>query len=387
MAEVLREVPLTGGPVEFRGALALERTPAGLLPRRLPAWTRAQYPDPFMDGVTMMPSGVRLAFRTAATVVELTLLTTVWRLTGRPDAIPTGVVDLVVDGELAGQAVAPAGNMLWHDDVRRDGRLEAGEPGTVRFDGLPVGVKDVELWLPQQTPCELVALHADAAVLPPRPHGRRVWVHHGSSISHCMEADRPTGTWPVVAARAAGVEVVNLSLAGNALLDPYTARTIRDLPADLISLKFGINVVNTAVFRTRSFGPAVHGFLDTVREGHPDTPLLLLSPVSCPAVETCPGPTGNDELGRITALGDPDDVVMGALTLEVIRAELAKIVEDRSATDPALSHLDGRVLFGPDDTADLGDGLHPNAAAYRRMGERFADTVFGPDGAFAAGTC
>ncbi|MEV7468866.1 hypothetical protein AB0O20_20510 [Streptomyces kronopolitis] len=75
------------------------------------------------------------------------------------------------------------------------------------------------------------------------------------------------------------------------MLDPYVARTIRDMPADLISLKVGINIVALATFRLRTFGPAVHGFLDTVRDGHPDTPLLLMSPVSSPALDAPPGPT------------------------------------------------------------------------------------------------
>lgn len=89
-----------------------------------------------------------------------------------------------------------------------------------------------------------MALRADGDVLAPLPDGRRRWVHHGSSISHCIEADGPTGTWPVVAAALGGMEVINLSQAGNALLDPYVARTIRDTSADLISLKVGINIVS-----------------------------------------------------------------------------------------------------------------------------------------------
>ncbi|MDI5970641.1 SGNH/GDSL hydrolase family protein [Streptomyces sp. SL13] len=372
------EVEPAGGPVEVRGALDLERTLAGVLPRRLPAWTRAQYPGPFLDAVTMTPSGVRLAFRTAATAVELRLLTTVSPTSDdsrRPDP---GTVDLVVDGELTGSAAAPAGNVLWPD-----GELEAGEPGAVRFDGLASGAKDVELWLPQDTPCELVALRADAPITAPGPHGRRRWTHYGSSISQGPGADRPTGTWPAVAARAAGVELLNLSLAGNAVLDPFVARTIRDTPADLISVKIGINVVNTATFRRRSFAPAVHGFLDTVRDGHPEVPLLVVSPVSCPAVEHHPGPTGAGPDGTLVALGDPDDVAAGALTLTVIREELAALVRDRAADDPHLHHLDGRALLGPHDTAHLPDGLHPDAAAQHRMGRRFTAEVFAPPGPFA----
>jgi hypothetical protein len=243
-------------------------------------------------------------------------------------------------------------------------------------------MKNVELWLPQQTPTELVALRADGDVLAPLPDGRRRWVHHGSSISHCIEADGPTGTWPVVAAALGGVEVINLSQAGNALLDPYIARTIRDLPADLISLKVGINIVGLSAFRLRTFGPAVHGFLDTIRDGHPDTPLLLLSPVSCPALEEAPGPTVTGPDGKITALGDPAEVARGALSLTVVRTELARIVAARQTHDPHLHYLDGRALLGPDEAGDLPDGLHPTAAAYRRMGKRFAAHAFATDGPF-----
>ncbi|MEV6381861.1 hypothetical protein AB0M31_20885 [Streptomyces sp. NPDC051773] len=51
----MRAVPLVGGPVELRGALDLETTPAGVMPRRLPAWTKEQYQDPSVYGVTVMP--------------------------------------------------------------------------------------------------------------------------------------------------------------------------------------------------------------------------------------------------------------------------------------------------------------------------------------------
>ncbi|MVO88685.1 lipase [Streptomyces sp. p1417] len=378
----MRTISLVDGPVELRGALDLERTPAGVMPRRLPAWTTEQYQDPAVHGVTMMPSGVRLVFRTDACALELEVLTSTGQLDSDEEPRPTGLVELRVDGVLAGRVQAPVGNVLRMAGPGAEQRLIPGEPGVVRFTGLRPGMKDVELWLPQQTPTELVALRADGEVRAPLPDGRRRWVHHGSSISHCVEADGPTGTWPAVAAALGGVEVINLSLAGNALLDPYVARTIRDLPADLISLKVGINIVGLAAFRLRTFGPAVHGFLDTIREGHPDTPLLLMSPVSCPALEESPGPAGPGPDGRIVALGDPDDVAGGALTLAVVREELERIAVARGARDPHLHHLDGRELLGPDEADDLTDGLHPNATAYRRMGKRFAARAFADDGPF-----
>ncbi|MFD0343629.1 GDSL-type esterase/lipase family protein [Streptomyces sp. NPDC127117] len=378
----MRTVPLVGGPVELRGALDLETTAAGVMPRRLPAWTKEQYQDPSVYGVTVMPSGVRLVFRTDARALELEILTSTGQLAADPHPRPTGMLELLVDGALAGRRQAPVGNVLRMAGPGASQRLIPGKPGTVRFAGLPAGMKNVELWLPQQTPTELVALRADGDVLAPLQDGRRRWVHHGSSISHCIEADGPTGTWPVVAAALGGVEVINLSQAGNALLDPYVARTIRDTPADLISLKVGINIVSLSAFRLRTFGPAVHGFLDTIRDGHPDTPLLLISPVSCPALEQVPGPTRTGPDGRITALGDPADVADGALSLTVVRTELARIAAARQASDPHLHCLDGRALLGPDETDDLTDGLHPTAAAYRRMGKRFAAHAFTPDGPF-----
>jgi hypothetical protein len=263
-----------------------------------------------------------------------------------------------------------------------------GPSGTVRFAELPAGEKTVELWLPHGEQVELLALRTDAPVEPAPASGRRVWLHHGSSISHGSSADSPTGTWPALAAATGGVDLVNLGFGGNALLDPFLARTIRDTPADLISLKIGINLVNLDLMRLRAFGPAVHGFLDTIREGHPTTPLLVVSPVLCPTHEHTPGPLAADFSGpapAFRATGDPAEAAAGRLTLTVIRAELARITAQRAATDPHLHHLDGLALYGEADHADhpLPDGLHPCPAGHRRIAAHFAALAFAPGGPFA----
>ncbi|MCW2793432.1 MAG: hypothetical protein JWO76_2530 [Nocardioides sp.] len=46
--------------------------------------------------------------------------------------------------------------------------------------------------------------------------------------------------------------------------------------------------------RLRAFTPAVHGCLDTVRDGHPTTPLLVVSPILWPIHEDAPGPSVRD---------------------------------------------------------------------------------------------
>jgi lysophospholipase L1-like esterase len=172
------------------------------------------------------------------------------------------------------------------------------------------------------------------------------------------------------------------------LLDPSVARVMRDVPADLVSVKIGINLVNTDVMRLRAFTPAVHGFLDTLREGHPTAPLLVITPVLCPIHEDTPGPGAVDFVAgttRFRATGDPADVPAGRLTLRVVRDELTRIVTSRAEEDPHLHLLDGLSLYGEADAArrPLPDRLHPDADTHRSMGERVAATVFGPGGPFA----
>ncbi|MFG2131420.1 GDSL-type esterase/lipase family protein [Streptomyces sp. NPDC048751] len=375
----------------LRGALDLERTEHGVLPHRLPAWARAQYFDGQLAGAESQPSGVRLAFRTRATAVELDTLRTKLAYEGAPPR-PDGVYDLLVDGRLTAQASTTGGNVRLVDMTDGSAETRPGPVGTVRFTGLPDGEKDVEIWLPYNEATELVALRTDAPVEPAPADGRRVWLHHGSSISHGSNAASPTTTWPALAASLGGVELTNLGFGGSALLDPFTARAIRDAPADLISVKIGINLVNLDVMRLRAFTPAVHGFLDTIREGHPTTPLLVVSPIYCAIHEDTPGPAAPDfsNLGegafRFVALGDPAERAGGKLTLNVIRDELARVVKQRAVDDPNLHHLDGRDLYGEADFAELPlpDQLHPDAATHRRIGERFAALAFGSGGAFSA---
>ncbi|WP_405697057.1 GDSL-type esterase/lipase family protein [Streptomyces sp. NBC_01185] len=385
----LMTTPLTEDLV--RGALDLERTEHGLLPHRLPARARAQNTDGQLAMAEAQPSGVRIVLRTRATVVELDTLPTKRAYVGAPPR-PDGIYDLVVDGRLVGRAGVKGGNTLTIDMAAGSAEVRPGPVGTVRFDGLRAGPKDVEIWLPHNETTELVALRTDAPVEAVPDRGRAVWLHHGSSISHGSDAASPTTTWPALAASLGGVELVNLGYGGSALLDPFTARTLRDTPADRISVKAGINLVNTDVMRLRAFTPAVHGFLDTIRDGHPTTPLLVVSPLLCPIHEDTPGPSAPDHSalseGRLSfrATGDPAETAAGKLTLTVIRRELARIVEQRAAEDPHLYYLDGRELYGEADSAELPlpDALHPDAATHRRIGERFARLAFRAGGPLAA---
>jgi hypothetical protein len=381
-------VPLT--PEYIHGAFELRQTSDGVAPHRLPSWAVRQANDPQISMMESQPSGVRIAFRTAATDVEVTLLRSRSAYLGFP-ARPDGVIGLVVNGEPVAHQTTSGGETTTIDFATGQPTVEHGAEFTAHFTGLSDVVKTVEIWLPHNETIEVRRVAANAPVDAAHVQSRPRWLHHGSSISQGSNATSPTDIWPVAAARAGGFDLRNLGFGGSALVDPFMARTIRDLPADIISVKLGINLVNTDLMRMRAFSPAVHGFLDTIRDGHPTTPLLVISPIHCAIHETTPGPgafdlaalaTGNI---RFQATGDPAEAATGKLTLSTIRAELARIVAERQADDANLHYLDGLQLFGEADEREhpLPDALHPDAATHQLIATRFAQLAFADGGPLA----
>lgn len=367
----MKAVALNHPALTVRGAMHVVQTPSSLKAWRLPVWTWAQSPDPAVDLMVGMTSGVRLCFSTDADSLTLTVLETGIQLAGTPRRPVT--FDLYVDGVQRGSAEANSGHTIV---VNPEGpSFTFGSASEVSFDGLGTELKAIELWLPQSAQVEVLGLAVsnDAEIgTSPEPTGRR-WAHYGSSISHGMEAKGPSWTWPAVAARSLGYELMNIGLAGQCHLDGFVARSLRDGPFGAISLEVGINIIGADTMRRRVFASALHSFLDTIREGKPDVPVLVISPIYCPLLETRVGPLMRDSLASYGPTERPHSAADGALTLVESRAIIADVVKRRqSAGDSNLSYLDGLALFGAEDEADLPDHLHPNAAGQERMGQRFA---------------
>lgn len=366
--------------VGIAGVLDMERTADGVVLRRLPDWTRHQLVDPGLSLLVTMPAGARIELETDTTELELEVMLT--RLTVEPaEASPAGF-DLVVDGDVVASRQSQAGRVIKFDPATQRLDLVPGDPTTIHFgELLGCAGSRVEVWLPHTAVVELRAVRVSngASATPVFWSDRPRWVHYGSSVSHCFEADRPTGTWPAVTARLMGLDLQNLAVAGNCMLDQHVARTIRDLDAAAISLKVGVNIVGDDTMRERTFIPALHGFLDTVRDGHPTTPIAVVTPIYAPVTENHPGPMVTGADGRPAVVERQPELATGSLTIRRVRELIAAVVEARREYGDANLHLlDGLALFGPDDVDDLPDLLHPSAAGYQRMGERFAAMAFAP---------
>lgn len=271
------------------------------------------------------PAGVRAGWRTSALSVSIEIRAA---LDIYAEIAP---VDFLVNGEL---------------HQRRP--VEVGEQRiTVE---LPPGPVVLEIWLPQGGAIGVREVSFDGEAEAQPPTGPR-WITYGSSITQCTGAYGPSETWPALVARQHGWELVALGLAGECHLDPIAARTIRDTPARLISLCLGINIYGGETFGGRTLPGQVEAFISTVRDGHPHTPIVVITPLTVPNQE-----------GKPNALG---------LTLDDIRAcvELGA----RTLGDPDLQLIDGRTILSFEEAQTLyADDVHPNADGYRLIADRLA---------------
>lgn len=332
--------PLLDGHVDLR------RRKDSLQPLRLPVAELGFY-DAFNRWVGSCAAACRLRLRTASTGLRLRGAQRL--LDQSVGGERRGAYDLYVDGVLHARAWAQGGATI---DLEK-GAFVGDEAFNLTFADLPDGDKSLELWLPQAATVSISALELDdGAQAVPVADGRPRVLFHGSSITHCLEAEGASAGWPAVAAGLAGLDHQNLDWAGSCLLSGQAARIIRDARADAIVLKLGINVHTDGQLKERTFLDSAHAMISIIREKHAATPILVVSPIYSP--------------------GREDEGSGGGLSLTSMRQLLGDVVAARlAAGDANIGYLDGLSLFGAADAHLLPDDLHPNTAGYRLMGERF----------------
>lgn len=286
---------------------------------------------PFLrDRVARVCSGVRLCFSTDSKQISLGLAEVPEKLR----------LDLFVDGQLTEELSL--------------------EPGTTNaaFNALSGEWKRIEIFLDQGQPFNLRNVEVDdGAAIKKTLVTQKRWITYGSSITHAGSAKRPSQIWPTLVAQKLNLHLTTFGFGGNCQSEPMMGRIIRDMPADFITLKLGINSVGGAL-SARTFGSNVIGLIQIIREKHPETPMALISPIYSPPRESEKGGSG-------LSLQDMREIHEG------IAASCLKY------GDRNLYYVDGLKVFGPAELKYLPDELHPDAEGQFVMAENFAREVFG----------
>lgn len=329
----------------FEGAISFERSVEGLSPVRLPVEQEPLFPSPnaMLMSWARAPSGVRMRFATNSKSLVVSLKHAF-------SESERARLDLTQDGTILDTLDVYAGM----ESIEFD--LAGYSHESTSSTAPPV----YELWLDQSHRVFISdLLIEDSAVFAVPDDDRLRWIAYGSSITMCRSATSPARTWPATAARAEHLNLTSLGFGGQCHLDPMVARVVRDRPADIITLKLGINVYGDSSMNARTYPAAVIGLLKIIRERHPLTPIGVMTAIFSCDRETTPNATG-------CTLED-----YRAMTRDAVR----RVVE---CGDQNLRIFEGLDLFGPDDAHMLPDDLHPNGEGYELIGSRAIEQVVQP---------
>lgn len=312
---------------------------------------RPEQPEPFLRGAPW--AGTRRVPYPRADPTDRRLPSDTWQMA----SLPVGVrLEIVGDASEVEISYVTATDQLGYRGPSagttfaawtRDG-LVADVPAT-----LGEGVARVPLdslaertivYLPEGMRPAVVELRGVGGDIEPAPSQPR-WVVYGDSVAEGWIASAPALAWPAIAGRERGLDVANLGYAGAARGETASAEQIAKLSADVLTVCHGTNCWTRLPHSVGLFREKVRAFLDILRQEHPDTPLLIVSPVVRPDAEEQPNRLG--------------------ATLADLRAAMEEVAEERVAFgDGKLRLLRGLDLIGVE---HLGDGIHPNDEGHRRM--------------------
>jgi len=281
------------------------------------------------------PSGGRIRFRTDSGSLAVRLEYP------RPPGMrnmhafgQTGV-DLYLDGEYAGSATA--------DKDAKPGKTYEH----VYTSDQPRAMRDVTLYLSLYMPVKVleIGLDAGARVEKARPYALpKPVVFYGTSITQGGCASRAGMSYQAMLERMLNIDIVNLGFSGNGRGEPEVARAVAEIDAACYVLDFAQN--NRTV---ESLGEVYKPFMATLREKHPETPIVAITPIYASR---------------------------GGSRVESMRALIRKAVSERiAAGDNHLQLVEGTDLLGPARGDGLVDGVHPNDLGFRWMAEGLAERL------------
>ncbi len=319
-------------PRPFIRGCAFAGIPGVPYPRALPADADRLPADTWNDA--MRPVGVRLELLGDAQAVDIAYETADGDSGARGPGTGTEFEAWCGERLIASRPVSPEGTV----------RLP------VATDGERAGQR-VVIYLPEAMRPTILDLAGLGGNLEPAPVQPR-WLCYGDSITGGWVVSGPGRAWPAVAGRRCGLDSVNLGYAGAARGEIVTAEELAAVKADVISLAHGTNCWSRIPHSARQMAANLAAFLDLIRSGHPETPVVVASPVLRPDAEQ----TANR---------------LGA-TLSDLRRAMEDTVEERLDRDDRLSLLRGRPLLAD---AHLVDGVHPGDQGHEVLAAAMGDAV------------
>jgi len=332
----LHWIPLPSPQVQMDGLPGYSENGGELF--RLSAKLKDTYRKPAWE-LAKSPSGGRIRFRTNSSVLAIRLEYPESPHMTNMQAFGQTGVDLYVDGVYRGTAIAD---------------LDA-KPGKTSehtyFKDQPRIDREIALYLPLYMPAKVlgIGLDGEAHVQAAKPFAvSKPVVFYGTSITQGGCASRPGMTYQAILGQMLNLDFVNLGFSGNGMGEPELACAVASINASCFVLDFAQNNP-TVDSLTKAYAP----FLEVIRSNHPETPVLVITPIYA----------ARESWSRDARLED---------MRELIHQVAAKRI---AAGDRYLEIIEGTDLLGPSRGDGLVDGTHPNDLGFQWMAEGLAGRV------------
>ncbi|OGV65367.1 MAG: hypothetical protein A2498_12655 [Lentisphaerae bacterium RIFOXYC12_FULL_60_16] len=248
--------------------------------------------------------------------------------------------------------------------------LYAGQPGALRpwgsaipdmtnpwferefFNGIKPAMRDYRIYLPLYHPLQAleIGISKRARLLKPTPPViAKPVVFYGTSITQGGCASTAGSDFISIMGRLLNLNMINLGFSGNGQGDIEVARLMAGMNASLFALDYLSNVNPEKLRET------LDPFYKTLRNHHPKTPILLVSPVCFWQADFKPESIRDQELKR--------DIL------------ISFYAQKRTAGDTAIHFADAFDMLHFAAGAAYVDGVHPTDAGFSLLAHRLAPVL------------
>lgn len=306
---------------------------------RLPVKLKDSFRKPVWN-LAQDPSGGRIRFRTNSTALAIQLEYPHGPSMTNMHAFGQTGVDLYMNNIYWGTAIAgrdsKSGLVQNHSFYEHQRRLD----------------REITLYLPLYAPLKVlgIGVDPDAEIQAPKRFALdKPIVFYGTSITQGGCASRSGMSYEALLGRLLNVDFINLGFSGNGIGEPEMARVVASLDPAVFVLDFAHN--NPTI---ESLEQAYDPFIATIRREHPETPIILLTPIYDAHLESwAPRPI-----------------------LDEMRVLIRQVAARRiAAGDKNLQLVEGTDLLGPSQGDYLVDGAHPNDLGHKAIAEGLAARI------------